>query len=249
MCQNISQEVILFPDIADIIWKYIDLKDFFKTALISKIYYDIIKKISNNKIYYIFKEKNINEYLLYYTIYISYRYKYNFKNKKIINFKNKISLYYLENHKNNEKILLKFVELSLHSLNKNYKELYNAINSINYCDDNISYEAYINMFHFIVSQQDGLEHKSLFISSKNYSSDTKKLYRISIALLLFELNNNVIKKLENNKYEINKIGRVLKVQKVKCNDFLYYFNENGEVRYPKYIKNIICDKLKYFIEY
>ena len=67
--------------------------------------------------------------------------------------------------------------------------------------------------------------------------------------MLFELNNSVIKKLENNKYEIKKIGRVLKVQKVKCNDFLYYFNESSEVRYPKYIKNIICDKLKYFIEY
>ena len=50
MYENISHEVILLPDIVDIIWKYIDFKDYFKASLISKMYYEIIKNITNNNL-------------------------------------------------------------------------------------------------------------------------------------------------------------------------------------------------------
>jgi len=243
MYQNISHEVILLPDIVDIIWKYIDFKDYFKASLISKMYYEIIKNITNNKIYYIFNEMSIYKYLLYYAMAISNKYRYNFKNKKIMNFKNKIVLYYLENNENNQKILLTFIELALHSLNKNYKELYNTIKSIGNSIKSITYNVYIYTLHFIISQQEGIEYKSLFLMPNNYNSETIKLYKVSIALLLFNLNNFAYKNINS---DINKIGLIIsKIQKEKCIAFLDYFNEKNNAKYPKYIKKLICEQLNF----
>ena len=243
MYQNISHEVILLPDIVDIIWKYIDFEDYFKASLISKMYYEIIKNITNNKIYYIFNEMSIYKYLLYYAMAISNKYRYNFKNKKIMNFKNKIVLYYLENNENNQKILLTFIELALHSLNKNYKELYNTIKSIDNSINSITYNVYIYTLHFIISQQEGIEYKSLFLMPNNYNSETIKLYKVSIALLLFNLNNFAYKNINS---DINKIGLIiLKIQKEKCIAFLDYFNEKNNAKYPKYIKKLICEQLNF----
>ena len=243
MYQNISHEVILLPDIVDIIWKYIDFEDYFKASLISKMYYEIIKNITNNKIYYIFNEMSIYKYLLYYAMAISNKYRYNFKNKKIMNFKNKIVLYYLENNENNQKILLTFIELALHSLNKNYKELYNTIKSIDNSINSITYNVYIYTLHFIISQQEGIEYKSLFLMPNNYSSETINLYKVSIALLLFNLNNFAYKNINS---DINKIGLIiLKIQKEKCIVFLDYFNEKKDAKYPKYIKKLICEQLNF----
>lgn len=243
MYQNISHEVILLPDIVDIIWKYIDFKDYFKASLISKMYYEIIKNITNNKIYYIFNEMSIYKYLLYYAMAISNKYRYNFKNKKIMNFKNKIVLYYLENNENNQKILLTFIELALHSLNKNYKELYNTIKSIGNNINSITYNIYIYTLHFIISQQEGIEYKSLFLMPNNYNSETIKLYKVSIALLLFNLNNFAYKNINS---DINKIGLIIsKIQKEKCIAFLDYFNEKNNAKYPKYIKKLICEQLNF----
>lgn len=243
MYQNISHEVILLPDIVDIIWKYIDFKDYFKASLISKMYYEIIKNITNNKIYYIFNEMSIYKYLLYYAMAISNKYRYNFKNKKIMNFKNKIVLYYLENNENNQKILLTFIELALHSLNKNYKELYNTIKSIGNSINSITYNVYIYTLHFIISQQEGIEYKSLFLMPNNYNSETIKLYKVSIALLLFNLNNFAYKNINS---DINKIGLIIsKIQKEKCIAFLDYFNEKNNAKYPKYIKKLICEQLNF----
>lgn len=243
MYQNISHEVILLPDIVDIIWKYIDFEDYFKASLISKMYYEIIKNITNNKIYYIFNEMSIYKYLLYYAMAISNKYRYNFKNKKIMNFKNKIVLYYLENNENNQKILLTFIELALHSLNKNYKELYNTIKSIDNSINSITYNVYIYTLHFIISQQEGIEYKSLFLMPNNYSSETIKLYKVSIALLLFNLNNFAYKNINS---DINKIGLIIsKIQKEKCIAFLDYFNEKNNAKYPKYIKKLICEQLNF----
>ena len=243
MYQNISHEVILLPDIVDIIWKYIDFEDYFKASLISKMYYEIIKNITNNKIYYIFNEMSIYKYLLYYAMAISNKYRYNFKNKKIMNFKNKIVLYYLENNENNQKILLTFIELALHSLNKNYKELYNTIKSIGNSINSITYNVYIYTLHFIISQQEGIEYKSLFLMPNNYNSETIKLYKVSIALLLFNLNNFAYKNINS---DINKIGLIIsKIQKEKCIAFLDYFNEKKDAKYPKYIKKLICEQLNF----
>jgi len=243
MYQNISHEVILLPDIVDIIWKYIDFEDYFKASLISKMYYEIIKNITNNKIYYIFNEMSIYKYLLYYAMAISNKYRYNFKNKKIMNFKNKIVLYYLENNENNQKILLTFIELALHSLNKNYKELYNTIKSIGNSINSITYNVYIYTLHFIISQQEGIEYKSLFLMPNNYNSETINLYKISIALLLFNLNNFAYKNINS---DINKIGLIIsKIQKEKCIAFLDYFNEKKDAKYPKYIKKLICEQLNF----
>lgn len=243
MYQNISHEVILLPDIIDIIWKYIDFEDYFKASLISKMYYEIIKNITNNKIYYIFNEMSIYKYLLYYAMAISNKYRYNFKNKKIMNFKNKIVLYYLENNENNQKILLTFIELALHSLNKNYKELYNTIKSIDNSINSITYNVYIYTLHFIISQQEGIEYKSLFLMPNNYNSETIKLYKVSIALLLFNLNNFAYKNINS---DINKIGLIIsKIQKEKCIAFLDYFNEKNNAKYPKYIKKLICEQLNF----
>lgn len=243
MYQNISHEVILLPDIVDIIWKYIDFEDYFKASLISKMYYEIIKNITNNKIYYIFNEMSIYKYLLYYAMAISNKYRYNFKNKKIMNFKNKIVLYYLENNENNQKILLTFIELALHSLNKNYKELYNTIKSIGNSINSITYNVYIYTLHFIISQQEGIEYKSLFLMPNNYNSETIKLYKVSIALLLFNLNNFAYKNINS---DINKIGLIIsKIQKEKCIAFLDYFNEKNNAKYPKYIKKLICEQLNF----
>jgi len=243
MYQNISHEVILLPDIVDIIWKYIDFEDYFKASLISKMYYEIIKNITNNKIYYIFNEMSIYKYLLYYAMAISNKYRYNFKNKKIMNFKNKIVLYYLENNENNQKILLTFIELALHSLNKNYKELYNTIKSIGNSINSITYNVYIYTLHFIISQQEGIEYKSLFLMPNNYNSETIKLYKVSIALLLFNLNNFAYKNINS---DINKIGLIIsKIQKEKCIAFLDYFNEKNDAKYPKYIKKLICEQLNF----
>jgi hypothetical protein len=243
MYQNISHEVILLPDIVDIIWKYIDFEDYFKASLISKMYYEIIKNITNNKIYYIFNEMSIYKYLLYYAMAISNKYRYNFKNKKIMNFKNKIVLYYLENNENNQKILLTFIELALHSLNKNYKELYNTIKSIDISINSITYNVYIYTLHFIISQQEGIEYKSLFLMPNNYNSETIKLYKVSIALLLFNLNNFAYKNINS---DINKIGLIIsKIQKEKCIAFLDYFNEKNNAKYPKYIKKLICEQLNF----
>jgi hypothetical protein len=243
MYQNISHEVILLPDIVDIIWKYIDFEDYFKASLISKMYYEIIKNITNNKIYYIFNEMSIYKYLLYYAMAISNKYRYNFKNKKIMNFKNKIVLYYLENNENNQKILLTFIELALHSLNKNYKELYNTIKSIDISINSITYNVYIYTLHFIISQQEGIEYKSLFLMPNNYNSETIKLYKVSIALLLFNLNNFAYKNINS---DINKIGLIIsKIQKEKCIAFLDYFNEKNDAKYPKYIKKLICEQLNF----
>jgi len=244
MYQNISHEVILLPDIVDIIWKYIDFEDYFKASLISKMYYEIIKNITNNKIYYIFNEMSIYKYLLYYAMAISNKYRYNFKNKKIMNFKNKIVLYYLENNENNQKILLTFIELALHSLNKNYKELYNTIKSIDISINSITYNVYIYTLHFIISQQEGTEYKSLFLMPNNYSSETINLYKVSIALLLFNLNNFAYKNINS---DINKIGLIIsKIQKEKCIAFLDYFNEKNDAKYPKYIKKLICEQLNFY---
>lgn len=244
MYQNISHEVILLPDIVDIIWKYIDFEDYFKASLISKMYYEIIKNITNNKIYYIFNEMSIYKYLLYYAMAISNKYRYNFKNKKIMNFKNKIVLYYLENNENNQKILLTFIELALHSLNKNYKELYNTIKSIDISINSITYNVYIYTLHFIISQQEGIEYKSLFLMPNNYNSETIKLYKVSIALLLFNLNNFAYKNINS---DINKIGLIIsKIQKEKCIAFLDYFNEKKDAKYPKYIKKLICEQLNFY---
>lgn len=228
-------------DIIDLVCEHINYKEYAIVARISKRFADNIRNIPINTKY---KKNTNNDFILYYIKHIAKKYNYKFTLNKVLYTRRALDLYW--SNFNNYKclgcpiILCDFLDISLNALNRNYAQIANFIKNINnrYNNVPITIESFGTIMSFLISQQIITDKTILNIYS--YGNITTLLYRLCVVLIIFELNRECYNRkiLHNDKIQI-----MINIQKEKSVEFINYLN-SIKTSYPKYIHNIIVNKLK-----
>jgi hypothetical protein len=231
-------------DIIELIWKNTKFSEYAKTALISRDFSKNLKNISEeNKLKVIYDSKTTTEFIIYYTIKIANKYNYNFKECKICYTRKSLNKHYkYDKYKSIESVMIfcEYVELILHSLNRNYRILYKKLCNLKnkFNDIEITKDTYVDMISFILKQN--LKSNEQVYNTKKYNKSTNTLSRAVVILLLFEINRMVY----NRNIDDKKRSHILiTMQSKKSNEFITILNKEN---YPKYLNNKI---LSMFLEH
>ena len=232
-------------DIIDLVCEHINYKEYAKAARISKRFAKNINNIPiNTKYKNIYKNNTNDDFILYYLKLIAKKYNYKFSINKEIYTRRVLDLYWWDfNSYKNLKcplVLCDFLDISLNALNRNYSQIANFIKNINnrYNNVPITKESFGVIMTFLLSQQ--LIIDKTILNTSSYGNITIVLYRLCITFIIFELNKEYY-----NRYisQNNKIQVIINLQKEKSLEFIEYLN-SIKTAYPKYIYNIIINKLK-----
>src|SRR5210317_983427 len=115
-------------DIIDLVCEHINYKEYAKTSIICKRFYENIKNTPINTKY---KNNTNNDFILYYIKHIAKKYNYKFTFNKVIYTRRALDLYWsnFNSFKSLECpiILCDFLDISLNALNRNYAQIANFI--------------------------------------------------------------------------------------------------------------------------
>jgi len=232
-------------DIIDLVCENINYTEYAIAARISKRFAENIKNIPvNTKYKNIYKNNTNNDFILYYLKQISKKNNYKFTLNKVIYTRRVLDLYWwnLNNYKSLgcPIILCDYIDISLNALNRNYAQIANYIKNINnrYNDVPITIKSFNEIMTFLLSQQ--IITNKTILNINSYGNITTVLYKLCIALIIFEINHECY----NRKFLNNDIiQQIINIQKEKSLEFIDYLN-NIKTVYPKYIYNIIVNKVK-----
>lgn len=229
-------------DIIELIWKNTKFPEYAKTTLISKDFSKNLKNISEeDKIKVIYNSKTTTEFIIYYTIKIANKYNYNFKEYKI-NFtrKNLNKFYNFDKYKSIESVVIfcEYVELVLHSLNRNYRMLYEKLCDLKnkFNDIKITKDSYVEIISFILKQN--LKPNQQVYNTQKYNISTNTLSRAAVILLLFEINRMVYNRNIDDK---KRSDLLITMQSKKSNEFIGILKQEN---YPKYLNNKILSMFR-----
>jgi len=232
-------------DIIDLICEHINYTEYAKTATISRRFAENIRNIPiNSKYKIIYNNSANNDFILFYLKHKAKKYNYNFTLNKVLYTRRALDLYWYDfNSYKNLKcplILCDFLDISLNALNRNYAQIANFIKNINnrYNNVPITFESFGTIMSFLISQQIITDKTILNINS--YGNVTIVLYRLCTAIIVFEFNRECYNR---NILDNDKIQPMINLQKEKSLEFIEYLN-SIKTAYPKYIYNIIINKLK-----
>jgi hypothetical protein len=232
-------------DIIDLVCEHINYKEYAKAARISKRFAKNINNIPiNTKYKNIYKNNTNDDFILYYLKLIAKKYNYKFSINKEIYTRRVLDLYWWDfNSYKNLKcplVLCDFLDISLNALNRNYSQIANFIKNINnrYNNVPITIKSFSTIMSFLISQQIITDKTILNINS--YGNVTIVLYRLCTAIIVFEFNRECYNR---NILDNDKIQPMINLQKEKSLEFIEYLN-SIKTAYPKYIYNIIINKLK-----
>lgn len=232
-------------DIIDLICEHINYTEYAKTATISKRFAENIRNIpTNSKYKNIYNNNTNNDFILFYLKHIAKKYNYKFTLNKELYTRRSLDLYWWDFNSYKKldcpMILCDYIENSLNALNRNYVQIANFINNIvnRYNDIPITKQSFGVIMTFLLSQQ--LIIDKTILNTSSYGNITIVLYKLCITFIIFELNKEYY-----NRYisQNNKIQVIISLQKEKSLEFIEYLN-SIKSSYPKYIYNIIINKLK-----
>lgn len=232
-------------DIIDLICEHINYTEYAKTATISKRFAENIRNIpTNSKYKNIYNNNTNNDFILFYLKHKAKKYKYKFTLNKVLYTRRALDLYWWDfNSYKNLKcplVLCDFLDISLNALNRNYSQIANFIKNINnrYNNVPITIKSFSTIMSFLISQQIITDKTILNINS--YGNVTIVLYRLCTAIIVFEFNRECYNR---NILDNDKIQPMINLQKEKSLEFIDYLN-SIKTAYPKYLYNIIINKLK-----
>jgi len=229
-------------DIIELIWKNTKFSEYAKTALISRDFSKNLKNISEeDKLKVIYNSKTTTEFIIYYTIKTAKEFNYNFNESKIKYTRNILNRYYkYDKYKYIEfvTIFCEYVELVLHSLNRNYRMLYKNICNLKnkFNDIKITKDSYVEIISFILKQN--LKSKQQVYNTKKYNISTNTLSRAAVILLLFEINRMVYNRNIDDK---KRSDLLITMQSKKSNEFIGILKKEN---YPKYLNNKILSMFR-----
>lgn len=224
-------------DIIELIWKNTKFSEYAKTALISRDFSKNLKNISEeDKLKVIYNSKTTTEFIIYYTIKTAKEFNYNFNESKIKYTRNILNRHYkYDKYKSIEFVMIfcEYVELVLHSLNRNYRMLYKKICNLKnkFNDIEITKESYVEIISFFLKQN--LKSNEQVYNTQKYNISTKTLSRAVVILLLFEINRMVYNRNIDDKKRSNIL---ITIQSKKSNEFITILKKEN---YPKYLNNKI----------
>lgn len=231
-------------DIIELIWKSTKFSEYAKTALISRDFSKNLKNISEeDKLKVIYDSKTTTEFIIYYTIKIANEYNYNFKECKICYTRKNLNKHYkYDKYKSIESVMIfcEYVELVLHSLNRNYRILYKKLCNLKnkFNDIKITKDSYVEIISFILKQN--LKSNEQVYNTQKYNISTNTLSRAAVILLLFEINKMVYNR---NIDDIKRSHLLITMQSKKSDEFIGILKKEN---YPKYLNNKI---LSMFLEH
>ena len=232
-------------DIIDLICEHINYKEYVKTASVSKRFAEKIRNIpTNSKYKNIYENNTYCDFILFYLKHIAKKNNYKFTLNKVLYTRRALDLYWwnFDSYKNLEcpLVLCDFLDISLNALNRNYAQIANFIKNINnrYNNVPITIKSFSTIMSFLISQQIITDKTILNINS--YGNVTIVLYRLCTAIIVFEFNRECYNR---NILDNDKIQPMINLQKEKSLEFIEYLN-SIKTAYPKYIYNIIINKLK-----
>ena len=121
-------------DIIELIWEHTKFPEYKKTALISRDFSKNLKNISKeNQLKIIYESKTTTEFIIYYSVKIAKEFNYIFNKKKIDYMRENLNKFYkFDSYKSIGliEILCEYVEIALHSLNKNHNMLLKKLNGL-----------------------------------------------------------------------------------------------------------------------